>query len=87
MSMFEKFKESKKVMTTKMEQANKMAEEAAGEFVDSIKSLAKDASEEDLKSILESDDEMIDDMDKMAVIAAFAESHEAGGFAIIGFKK
>ena len=87
MSMLEKFKENKKVMQIKMDQANKMADAAAEEFIDSIKSLVKDASEEDLKAILNADDEMLEDIDKMAFIAAFAESHEAGGFAIIGFKK
>ena len=86
MNMLESFKENKKVMKIKMEQASKMADDAANEFIDSIKSLVKDASEEDLKAILNADDEMIEDIDKMAFVAAFAESHDAG-VAIIGFKK
>lgn len=87
MSMVEKFKENKKVMLIKMDQANKMADDAANEFIDSIKSLVKDASEEDVKAILNADDEMLDEVDKMAFITAFAESHDVGGIAIIGFKK
>lgn len=86
--MVEKFKENKKVMEIKMEQASKMADAATDEFVDFIKSLVKDASEEDLKEFLNADDEMLEFEDKLAVIAAFAESHEdIGGIAIIGFEK
>ena len=85
MKMFEQFKENKKVMTIKMEQASKMADAAAEEFIDSIKSLVKDASEEDLKEFMNTNDEMVEFEDKMAVIAAYAETHEdIGGIAIIG---
>lgn len=88
MSMVEKFKENKKVMQIKMEQASKMADVAADEFIDSIKSLVKDASEEDLKVFLNTEDEMLEFEDKMAIVAAFAESHEnIGGIAIIGIGK
>lgn len=88
MSMVEKFKENKKVMEIKMEQASKMADAAAEEFIDSLKSLVKDASEEDLKEILNTNDEMLEFEDKMAIIAAYAESHEdVGGIAIIGIGK
>lgn len=86
--MIEKFKENKKVMLIKMEQANKLAEEAAEEFIESIKSLVKDASEEDIKMLMNLKDKEIDLDDKMAVIAMFAETHEdIGGIAIIGFGK
>lgn len=85
MSMVEKFKENKKVMEIKMEQASKMADAAAEEFIDSIKSLVKDASEEDLKQFLGANDEMIEAEDKLAVVAAFADTHNnIGGIAIIG---
>lgn len=88
MSKIEQFKENKKVMMIKMEQANKMADAAAEEFIDSIKSIVKDASEEDLKEILNTNDEMLEFEDKMAIIAAYAESHEnVGGIAIIGIGK
>lgn len=88
MKMVEQFKENKKVMMIKMEQASKMADAAADEFIDSIKSLVKDASEEDLKEILNTNDEMLEFEDKMAIIAAYAESHEGvGGIAIIGIGK
>lgn len=87
MSMVEKFKENKKVMMIKMEQASKMADAAAEEFIDSIKSLVKDASEEDLKTIMNIDDEMVEFEDKMAIIAAYAESHDVAGIAIIGMGK
>ena len=88
MSKVEQFKENKKVMMIKMDQANKMADAAAEEFIDSIKSLVKDASEEDLKEILNTKDEMLEFEDKMAIVAAYAESHEdVGGIAIIGIGK
>lgn len=48
--MLNKFKENKKIMEIKMDQASKMADEAAHEFIDSIHTLVKDASDEDLKS-------------------------------------
>lgn len=86
--MIEQFKENKKIMMIKMEQASKMADAAAEEFIDSIKSLVKDASEEDLKNFIESNDEMIEAEDKLAFIATYAESHDdVGGIAIIGIKK
>lgn len=87
MSMVEKFKESKKVMIIKMEQASKLADEAAEEFVGVVESLAKDASEEELKEFLNEKDEMIDLEDKFAFIAAYADNHkDVGGVAIIGLK-
>lgn len=86
--MLDKFKESKKVMMIKMDQANKMADEAALEFIDSIHTLAKDASEEDLKKFLQVEDDMIEPEDKLAVIAAFANTHDdIGGVAIVGFDR
>lgn len=88
MKMVEQFKENKKVMMIKMDQASKMADDAAEEFIDSIKSLVKDASEEDIKVFLNTNDEMLEVEDKLAVVAAFAESHEnVGGIAIIGIGK
>ena len=86
--MLNKFKENKKIMEIKMDQASKMADEAAHEFIDSIHALVKDASEEDLKKFLQAEDDMIEpeDEDKLAVIAAFADTHDdIGGVAIIGF--
>lgn len=88
MKMVEQFKENKKVMMIKMEQASKMADTAADEFIDSIKSLVKDASEEDLKGFLNTNDEMLDVEDKLAIVAAYAESHDnIGGITIIGIGK
>ena len=88
MRMIERFKENKKVMEIKMDQANKMADAAADEFIDSIHALVKDASEEDLKKFLQAEDDMIEPEDKLAVIAAFADTHDdIGGVAIIGFGK
>lgn len=55
--MLNKFKENKKIMKIKMDQAAKMVDEAANEFVDSIHTLAKDASEEELKNFLQAEDE------------------------------
>ena len=86
--MLNKFKENKKVMMIKMEQASKMADAAADEFIDSIKSLVKDTSEEDIKKFLQAEDDMIEPEDKLAVIAAFADTHDdISGVAIIGFGK
>lgn len=51
-NMIEKFKENKKVMMIKMDQANKMADEAAEEFISTLKPLVESASEEDLKTFL-----------------------------------
>lgn len=82
--MLNKFKENKKVMMIKMDQVNKMADEAAHEFVDSIYALVKDVSEEDLKKFLQAEDDMIEPEDKLAVIAAFADTHnDIGGVVII----
>lgn len=87
MSMVEKFKEGKKVMLIKMEQADKIAEAAAEEFVDLIESLTKNASEEELKEFLHVEDEMIDNDDKMATLAYFADNHKDIGVIVIGHKK
>lgn len=87
-NMIEKFKENKKVMMIKMDQANKMADEAAEEFISTLKPLVESASEEDLKTFLQVDDELIENEDKLAIIAAYAETHDdVGGIAIIGIRK
>jgi hypothetical protein len=87
-NMIEKFKENKKVMMIKMDQASKMADEAAEEFISTLKPLVESASEEDLKTFLQADDELIENEDKLAVIAAYAETHDdVGGIAIIGIRK
>lgn len=86
--MLGKFKEGKKIMMIKMEQADKIAEDAADEFLEVIESLAKDASEEDLKMFIESEDDAVEAPDKLAFLAAYADSHDSiGGIAIIGLKK
>lgn len=87
-NMIEKFKENKKVMMIKMDQASKMADEAAEEFISTLKPLVESASEEDLKMFLQADDELIESEDKLAIIAAYAETHDdVGGIAIIGIRK
>lgn len=87
-NMIEKFKENKKVMMIKMDQASKMADEAAEEFISTLKPLVESASEEDLKTFLQADDELIENEDKLAIIAAYAETHDdVGGIAIIGIRK
>ena len=86
--MLNKFKENKKIMEIKMDQASKMADEAASEFIDSIHALAKDASEEDLKNFLQSEDDMVKLQDKLAMIAAFADTHDdISGVKIIELDK
>ena len=74
--MLNKLKENKKIMEIKLDQANKMADEAIHEFIDSIRTLAKDASEEDFKKVLKTEDNMIESEDKLMVIAAFIETHK-----------
>ena len=87
MSVVEKFKENKKVMEIKMEQASKMADAAADEFTESIMTLVKDASVEEIKEFVKSNDKTINAEDKLFIIAAYAESHDdIGGIAIIGMK-
>lgn len=87
-NMIEKFKENKKVMMIKMDQASKMADEAAEEFISTLKPLVESASEEDLKTFLQADDELIENEDKLAIIAAYAETHDdVGGIAIIGIRR
>lgn len=86
--MLNRFKENKKIMEIKMDQASKMADEAAHEFIDSIHALVKDASEEDFKKFLQAEDDMIELEDKFAVIAAFADTHDdIGDVTIIGFSR
>lgn len=82
-NMIEKFKENKKVMVTKMEMANKMADEAANEFVDSLRPLVENSSDEDIEMFLKSDDDMINPEDKMAVIAILASIRKSISGAII----
>lgn len=84
--MLNKFKENKKIMEIKTDQANKMADEAAHEFIDSIHALVKDASEEDFKKFIQAEDDMIELEDKLAALAAFADTHDdIDGAVIIGF--
>ena len=86
--MLNKFKENKKVMMIKLDQANKMANEAIEEFISTLKPLVESASEEDLKMFLQTDDELIESKDKLAIIATYAETHDdIGGIAIIGIHK
>ena len=85
MNMVEKFKENKKVMEIKMEQASKMADAAADEFTESIMTLVKDASVEEVKEFVELNDKTIEMDDKLVVLAAFLESHDdICGVAVIG---
>lgn len=86
--MLNKFKENKKIMKIKMDQAANMVDEAANEFVDSIHTLAKDASEEELKNFLQAEDDMIELEDKLAMVAAFADTHDdISGVKIIELNK
>lgn len=86
--MLNKFKENKKIMKIKMDQAAKMADEAVNEFIDSIHTLAKDVSEEELKNFLQAEDDMIELEDKLAMVAAFADTHDdISGVKIIELDK
>lgn len=88
--MLEKFKESKKVLDVKMEQAEKMATDAVEQFANEVQNLARESSEEELKAFLESDDEAIDFPDKLAAIHGFMQSHEPTkdiAVVILGMRK
>lgn len=52
MKMVEAFKNSKKEMEIKFDQANKIIDSASDEFIESIKSLAESASERNSKNFL-----------------------------------
>lgn len=81
--MIEKFRENKKVMVIKMEQANKIADEAANEFVDSLRPLVENSSDEDIEMFLRSDDDMINPEDKLAVIAILSSIRKSISGSII----
>lgn len=88
MKLVEAFKNSKKEMEIKFDQANKIIDSASDEFIESIKSLAESASEKELEEFLNCNDEAIDFEDKLAMIAAFAEHHDnIDGMAIIGIHR
>ena len=84
MNVIEKFKKNKNAMLIKMEQANLLAETAAGEFVNSAESLVNEISREELEEFLECKDGMIDADDKLMVATMFAKIHEDCGIVVIG---
>lgn len=65
-----------------MEQANKLADDAAYEFIDYIHTLIKDISEEEFKAFLNTEDEFVTIEDKLAAIAAYGETHNDIGSVI-----
>lgn len=84
------FKEHKKVMLIKMEQATKMADDAADEFIDFVKSLVASASREDVQALLKmaDEDDTIDEVDKAAILAMYIETHDdVDGVTVIKYKK
>ena len=88
--MLEKFKESKKVLDVKMEQAEKMATDALEQFVNEVQKMASESSEEELKAFLETDDEAVEFPDKLAAINGFMQSHEPTkdiAVVILGMRK
>lgn len=83
-TLMEKFKENKKIMEVKMEQAVKLRDDAVEEFTDSIMSLVEECTEDELKVFATTSDDYIDGMDKMAVIAAYAEVHQDIDVVVMG---
>lgn len=83
-TLMEKFKENKKIMEVKMEQAVKLRDDAAEEFTDSIISLVEECTEDELRLFVETSDECVDDTDKMAVILAYAEIHHDTEVIVLG---
>ncbi len=84
--MLKTFKENKKAMEIKMEQASKLADAASEEFIESIKSLVKDASVEDVEKMLSTNDEDVSEVDKLAIAAMFAQERGVG-IMVIGIGK
>ncbi|MDD4804750.1 MAG: hypothetical protein PHN69_06325 [Candidatus Pacebacteria bacterium] len=87
--LLKRFKEDKEIMTNKMEeadklvdQANEIAETAADNFIEKIKSHVKHASREEVMEFLNTKDDAIEEVDKLAVAAMYAEEHDAGIVAI-----
>lgn len=76
MAMLEKFKEHKKEMEIKMEQAEKIADAAAEKFTGDLKALVASATEEEFKEFIESESDAISDTDRMVAIMTFMETHE-----------
>lgn len=76
MAMLEKFKEHKKEMEIKMEQAEKIADAAAEKFTGDLKTLVASATEEEFKEFIESESDAISDTDRMVAIMMFMETHE-----------
>ncbi len=74
--MLEKVKESKKIMEVKIEQAEKMAVEAADWFEAELEKLAREATEEELKAFLETNDEEIELHDKIVALHGYMQSYE-----------
>lgn len=74
MTMLEKFKEHKKVMHAKFDKAHEICEksmdEAGHEFIENFKSLVANASEEEFYDFLFKSGDALDDVDRMAAIAA-----------------
>ena len=80
----EKFKEKKNELLIKIEKLNDMADAVSKELADSLRDIAKDASDDDLVEFLLSDDEAIESRDRVAMILAFTEAHNIeGGFPLI----
>lgn len=76
MAMLEKFKEYKKEMEIKMEQAEKIADAAAEKFTGDLKALVASATEEEFKEFIESESDAISDTNRMVAIMMFMETHE-----------
>lgn len=74
--MLEKYRKLKEELYVKLDQASLIADKAADDFIEQMKSLVKESSEDEIMELLKSDDEIIDDQDKLAIVAAFAESHK-----------
>lgn len=86
--MIEQFKKNKKAMMDELNRCRAAEDSAVNTFIDFVKSLVKDASGEDVKNFLNSNDEAIEFEDKIAIAAAFAENHnDIGGIAIVSVKK
>lgn len=78
MSMLEIFKEHKKAMHAKFDEAHeicaKAMDEAAGEFVENFKSLVANASEEEFMNFIFKSGDELDETDIIAALAARVEA-------------
>lgn len=87
--LLKRFKEDKEIMVAEIdkaeelvEKATQIAESATESFVEKLRVHVKHASKQDLMEFLEAKDNSIEEMDKLAVAAMYADEHDVDIVAI-----